>query len=112
MWSSAPRRSVSAARFMLSHDAPDAGSFASSVALIQMPAEAVGGGVVVGCVTVTVAAALLPPAVALMLAEPAAYPVTRPVVDAPATDGFELDQAKVTLLSVLPSAALAVAWSC
>lgn len=59
-----------------------------------------------------VAVPLIPSAVAVIVAEPGAMPVTSPVGKTVATDGLELDQITLGPVSTLPFAPLRVATSC
>src|SRR2546427_1907041 len=63
-------------------------------------------------VTVIAAVPLCPSLVAVMTAEPAARPVTSPLLLTDATDGVALDQLTARPDSVLPLASLSVAASC
>jgi hypothetical protein len=63
-------------------------------------------------VTVTVALPLCPSLVAVIVAEPTAMPVTRPLGYTTATDGVLLNQVTVRPVSTLPLASLIVAVSC
>src|SRR5712691_6356891 len=56
--------------------------------------------------------ALLPSLVAVIVADPAAWPVTRPPLVTVATDVLLLDQATTRPMSVLPAASLVTAESC
>ena len=56
--------------------------------------------------------ALIPSAVAVIVAEPGALPVTSPVAETVATDGLELNQVTVMPASTLPFASLRVLTNC
>jgi len=68
--------------------------------------------VTVASVTVMRAVPVLPSAVAVMVAYPAAMPVTSPAANTVADDGLELDQVTVSPGSTLPLASVMVAVSC
>jgi hypothetical protein len=83
------------------HAAPDVGSAAISSGSSQIPLPVVGGGGG-GAVIMIDAVPLFPPALALMLALPAAIPVTRPLGATVALVAAELDQVYVTPDMLLP----------
>src|SRR5213593_5203160 len=65
-----------------------------------------------GAVTVTAAVPLLPSLVAVIVAEPAATPVTRPLPFTVATAASELDQVTVRPVRAFPLASWRVALTC
>jgi hypothetical protein len=68
-----------------------------------------GGG---GAATVTADVPLLPSLVAVIVAEPGATPVTRPVDDTVAIDPLDVDHVTVRPVTTFPFASRRVAWSC
>src|SRR3954470_21227102 len=77
-----------------------------------MPAGSLGHGEDDGTVTVRVLVADLPSLVAVIVAGPAATPVTRPVAFTVATAVLELDQVTMRPVSGLPAASFVAAASC
>jgi hypothetical protein len=94
------------------HAVPDIGNAASSAALISIPEVGGGGGGGSGAVTVIAEVPLLPSLVAVMVADPATRPVTRPFEDTVATTVLELDQVMGRPVRTVPPASRSVACNC
>src|SRR3989442_12893084 len=96
-----------------------AASFVVAVSCTVTPTSTVAGATVTdatetdgGTVTVTAAVPFFPSAVAMIVAEPTATPVTNPVADTVATAGLLLAHVTARPVSTLPAESLVVAVSC